>query len=182
MKFPNKINSAIILALCIFAISSSSVFSEILKTKDFQMDFPKKPAYEKQNTESEIGNLPMDIYIYDASNNEKDDNLVYGLISTEYPDSLINSNMTDILSDFFNNAIQGAVSNVSGKLISQTDLKLNNFPGREIKINYNDGAAVIKMRLFLVQNKMYILQTITLTEKDSNKSIDKFMNSFKLLK
>jgi hypothetical protein len=69
---------------------------------------------------------------------------------------------------------------VHGKLLSEKIIQINGFPGREARIDFRDGLAVITMRAYLVKNKMYILQTITETKKDFNKSIGKFMDSFKL--
>ena len=42
--------------------------------------------------------------------------------------------------------------------------------------------AVISIRIYLVDSEVYMLQTITKTDKDKNASIEKFMNSFSLLK
>ena len=51
-----------------------------------------------------------------------------------------------------------------------------------VKIDFNGGRAFIQMRLYLVENKMYLLQTITEAEKDNNKSVGRFMDSFALIK
>jgi len=153
----------------------------LLKSKAFQIEFPKEPNAETKVIDSEIGPLSMKIFMYDASKTGKDDNMVYGLIYTEYPDSLINSDFASQLPVFFRNAIDGSVKNVAGKLLSVTEIAINGFPGREIKIDFGNGMAIIKMRFYLVKNKMYIIQTITETGKISNKSIDRFMDSFKLV-
>jgi hypothetical protein len=153
---------------------------EIYEVADFKAKFPSKPTYETQVVNSAVGNLTMHIHMYDASNTGTDDNLVYGIISTEYPDSTIDSNDSELMSNMFRSAIDGAVSNVKGKLLSEKNISIGKYPGREIKVDYGDGVAFIRMRLYLVKNKMYILQTITLTEKDNNASINEFLNSFQL--
>ena len=153
---------------------------QLFESTDFQAFYPNLPSSQVKTVNSAVGELKMNIFMYDASNNEKDENLVYGIITTEYPDSIINSSNTEVLQNFFRNSIDGAVNNVNGKLISESTIDIDGFPGREIKVNFRDGLAVIKMRMYLVNNKIFTLQTITKTENDLNKSIDKFMNSFKL--
>lgn len=154
----------------------------LFASKGFSMKFPFKPGSEQRVVNSAIGELNMSINMYDASGNKNDSNLVYGLIYTEYPDSLINSDKKEILDDLFRNSINGSVTSVSGKLLSEKIAEIDGFPGREVRIDFQDGMAIIRMRLYLVKNTMYILQTICETKKDNNKSIDRFMNSFKLIR
>jgi hypothetical protein len=54
------------------------------------------------------------------------------------------------------------------------------YPGRKFRVDVQNGVAVMTMRAYLVRNKLYMLQVITETKKDLNKSIEKFMNSFSL--
>jgi hypothetical protein len=129
---------------------------------------------------SEIGELKLNIFVYDASESGTDENLVYLVSSTEYPDSLINSEKTEILPDLFKNTLEGILSNINGKLLSETVIDINGFPGREVKVDFMEGQAIIKIRIFLVKNILFMIETITETGKVPNKSIDRFMDSFKL--
>lgn len=99
-----------------------------------------------------------------------------------HPDSLINSDKKEILADVFKNAVNGAVETAHGKLLNEMIIEFKGYPGREIRIDFQNGTAVITMRLYLIKNKMYMLETITVTDKDFNTSIKKFMNSFDLLR
>ena len=153
----------------------------LLKSDEYKIEFPVKPVPQTQMIKSEIGELKMDIFMHDASENEKDENLVYGFMYTEYPDSLINSGKTELLTNFFRNAIDGSLGNVKGKLLSETIIEIDKFPGREIKIEFMEGLYIMKMRFYLVRNKMYIIQTITDIKKTDNKSAERFMGSFGLI-
>lgn len=147
----------------------------------YKIKFPKEPTEKTQLVNSEIGELKMNILIYDTSKVGKDDNLIYMVNYTEYPDTLISSEKTEILDDFFRNSIDGAVKNVRGELLSEKIIQIGKYPGRDIKIDFRDGMAFIRMKIYLVNNKMYLLQTITQNKRDFNKSITKFMDSFELL-
>lgn len=172
-----------LVVLVTLVLSFSNIEEWVLfQTKHCEMYFPKKPHELSQTINSTLGTLNMNIYSYEVPDSINDDNLLYNLMETEYPDSLINSDKKDILVKFFRDAIDGAVSSIHGKLLSETIIHYEDYPGREIRIDFKDGLAVIKMHFYLVKNKLYMLQTITFTKNDNNESINKFMNSFKLIR
>lgn len=152
----------------------------LFEDKDCTILFPKKVETTSQEIASELGPLTLFITMYDASEDKSDNNLVYGLFTSVYPDSAIHSNKKLMLPGFYRGAIDGAVKNVKGKLLSEKTIFVNDYEGREFRVNYSDGLAIIKMRCILVKNVMYMLQTICLTEKEENASSKKFFDSFKL--
>jgi len=149
----------------------------------FTASFPKKPDADSQLIASPLGQLRFNTFMYDASEDSTDENLVYTVITTKYPDSLVKeAQKPAFVKGLFDGAIKGAVKNVKGKLLSQKEISFEGYPGREMKIDFQDGLAIIRMRIYMVNTWMYTLQTITYTGKDENKSIYRFMDSFKLLK
>ena len=181
MKTPQRLAATIILAILTLSFIHPDDWI-VFESNGYKMLFPKKPADQTQVVNTAIGKLKMGIHMYEVADNEKEDNLVYGLIETEYPDSVINSDKKDLLDNFFKNSIDGAANNVHGKLLSVTEIQLDGYPGRSFRIDLKDQHAVMTMRAYLVKNKMYILQTITEAPKDFNKSINRFMDSFTLKK
>ncbi len=141
--------------------------------------FPKKVTTRVDTVPSELGQLRLSITLYDASA-DKDDNVVYAFYETAYPDSIVHSDKTELLPRFFRGAIDGAVKKVNGKLLTEKEIMIGRFPGREIKVSYNEGEAMIKMRCYLVHNIMYIQQLITMAAKDGNAAANQFMESFHL--
>ncbi|MCC7029456.1 MAG: hypothetical protein IT257_04055 [Chitinophagaceae bacterium] len=169
----------------LFVLLLGSSFNEpaswlTFETGEASIQFPGKVNTESNVVDSEVGKLTMKITMYDASSEDTAENLVYGLFSTIYPDSVISSNKKETVPKFFRGAIDGAVKNVNGKLLSEKEITIGKYPGREIKVDFNEGQAVISMRCYLVKNVMYILQVITLTPKAGNASIAKFFDSFAL--
>jgi hypothetical protein len=152
-------------------------------TSEFNILFPKIPTNTLKKINTEAGEIEMQIYMYNSSKDETDENLIYSVTSSEYPKEHIQSHIKhDNLDTFFRNSIDGMVSNVKGKLISESKINMGKFQGREIKIDFKNGLAIIRNRTYLVGNNVYFIQTITKTEKENNKSIEKFMNSFTLKK
>uniref|UniRef100_UPI0032168E70 hypothetical protein n=1 Tax=uncultured Draconibacterium sp. TaxID=1573823 RepID=UPI0032168E70 len=149
---------------------------------NFLMLFPEEPKEHSQIVETEIGNLEVKQYVFEPQLG-KDANVLYGSGFTIYPVDIIDSRQMgeEQLSEFFTNSINGTVSNVQGRLLSTHIIKYKDYPGREIKIDVKDGLAVIKMRSYLIQNKMYILQVISPSKNTFNKSVNYFLDSFEVV-
>lgn len=147
-----------------------------------KMLFPKAPANESQTVNTAIGELKLYNHSYEVPDGVQDDNLVYVLSETEFPDtSTINSKSSkEVIDKFFRGAVDGGVSNAHGKLLTEETIQLDGFPGKKFRAGVQDGAAIMTIKTYLVKNKLYMLQVITETKKDFNKSMDKFMRSFML--
>ena len=149
---------------------------------NFQILFPQQPVKNEQTLETPLGKLSVVQYNLEPKLGS-DANLLYGVGYTVYPANTINSGkMSDEELDvFFKNSVDGTVSNVQGKLLSTLIIDYEGYPGREIKIDIKEGLAIIKMRSYLVENKMYIIQVITPVKNNFNTSINYFLDSFKLI-
>jgi hypothetical protein len=66
-------------------------------------------------------------------------------------------------------------------MLSKKVVELKGYSGREIMIGFEDNTIIANMRLFLVKNKMYMVETMTESKNKSNQSISRFMNSFDLI-
>jgi len=152
------------------------------KSFGFKIEFPEEPTARIQEVNSGTNILKMNMFMYDVTKTrKKDDNLVYLINYTVYPDSSIKSNDKEVLQNFYRSSIDATVENVHGKILSEKIITLKGYSGREVRIDFKDGLAVINMRLFLIKNKMYMMEIITETKNDFNLSIKRFMDSFELL-
>lgn len=151
----------------------------LFETDNFSIEFPQKPVEKTQSLPTTIGDLKIVMWSAESKKGE-DDNLVYSLMLSDYPDSLINSDKVELLDRFFRGSVDGAVNNIKGKLLSEKNIELSGFPGREARIEYANGKSIIKMKLYLVHNRMYILQTITEPGKEDNPNSFRFHDSFKI--
>ena len=151
------------------------------KENKFSIEFPRKPEESDRKIQTEIGELNMNILMYEVGK-FKDENSVYGLIYSDYPDSLVNSDFKDeYIDEFFENAIKGTVNNLKGQIIEEKRVLLSTYPGREVKISFMEGQGIMKLHVYLVKNRAYILEAGCETKNDNNKSMDRFFNSFVLI-
>ena len=140
---------------------------------------PGKVSVSNQVVPSELGDLKMDMF--SCSPKTGDDNIIYMIVHSVYPEGGISSENKDKIDEFFESAINGAVSKVSGKILSQEDLSLGGYPGKEVKIDFNNGMFIITLRMYLVKNEVYMLQVVSETKKSGNESSNKFMESLQLI-
>lgn len=148
--------------------------------KGWSIYFPGKPEESQQNVSTAIGDQAMHIYMYTAPSPANEDNFVYGVIQSIFPDSLVNSAKTEMIEPLMRNSIDGAVKNVKGELLSESVIDLDGFPGRAVKVSFQQGAGFINLRIYLVRNTLYILQAICDKSKDNNASTKRFLDSFQL--
>ncbi|MBU3661166.1 MAG: hypothetical protein FGM14_14935 [Flavobacteriales bacterium] len=86
---------------------------------------------------------------------------------------------SDSVNDFFNSRIVGSVDNVHGKLLNEEIIKYKNYPGRKIRVIWQNGELVNNIIFYLINDRLYYLQVTCSTSNDFNKDVYKFLNSFK---
>lgn len=174
-----------LLALLI-VILANTAFAKVdkwqtFKEAGFEIEFPYRPKHTTQAVNSEVGVLNIGIFMYEAIPQEKDENLVYTIMTTVYPDSLINTMKPEMLATFFRSAIDGGTKAMNGKVLSEKTIDFNGIPGRYVRVSFGDGAYIMNMKAFLVKNKLYMVQVASEISNEENSSATRFLNSFKLL-
>ncbi len=147
----------------------------------FTILMPGKPEKKEKFVTSSLGELKVNILMLQPPEGT-DDNLMYMLSYTDYPIDHVNSDSTSLLEKLFDSFREGSINAVNGKLLIETIIDYKDYPGREEIVNfkYKNGLAITKIRYYIIKNRLYTLQVITLSAKNFNASIDKFMDSFKL--
>ena len=157
----------------------------LLKSEEhgYQIEFPSLPMDNHPSVNSPFGELKMHVFLYDASMvNKKDENQMYLLNLTIYPpQGEIHSNRGENISEFYRSTIDGIIKQNRGTILTQKEIEINNYPGKEFKLEIKNGKAILTGRLFLIENKMFLIQTIADKKKEGNQAQQKFFESFLLL-
>lgn len=153
---------------------------KISNEKTFEIEFPGTPTDQSKIVDSELGKLSLDIQVYEPKDNSV--NMVYVAMETKYPESVCNQNDSYALNSFYKKSIDGSLNSVNGELISITDISYENKPGKEFKCYFSEGKAIMVYRIFYIDDKLYSFGVITAPEKDNNKKMKSFLNSFNLKK
>ncbi len=144
--------------------------------RTFLIAFPEVPDEQTKTVDSEYGKLSLDIQILEPKG--KEDNMVYIAMETKYPKGVVDPGDKDALNSFYEKAIDGSLNSVNGELISISDIYYKDKPGKEYRCSFSEGNALIVYRYFLIDDNFYSLGVITLPEKDKNKGMKKFFDSF----
>jgi hypothetical protein len=141
---------------------------------------PGQPQKKEQSVNTGAGNVTLELFMYQPEQGA-DDNYLYMISYADLPIDQISSDSTGLINGFLDNARDGAINNVHGKLMAETVIKYQKYPGREMRIDFQNGTAVIQSRIYLIKNRLYTLQVIIPPTKDFNASVNKFLDSFSLI-
>lgn len=131
------------------------------------------------NIETALGTIQTHTFVYQPE--EKEENLVYMIMYYDFPEGGMHSDSTELVKEFFDSTVEEAVASVQGILIYENNLEKQGYPVRQWRINYLENKAAIRTRAFMVKQRYYMLQTISLADADQNSTTEFFVNSFKLL-
>ncbi|RNC86290.1 MAG: hypothetical protein ED556_08325 [Winogradskyella sp.] len=150
----------------------------------YRLDFPTTATKDNKDVPTAKGNVVMHTYTaYPAAG---DDNILYMSSFSEYPESFFPEGLKtqEQIDTVLEGAVNGAVTNVNGTLLSKKDIVFNGYPGRHFKIEVDQAGStyILTMWNILVDYRMYIVQTIALKGSEENDNFKKFLDSFELIK
>jgi hypothetical protein len=136
----------------------------------FKIVMPGAPKQEELETESDFGKGVLHMNVAQA------DKTMYGANYCDFPAEIKNAPLKKV----FDSSRDGAVANLEGKLVRESDIKLGDYPGREIHIGAEDGKQLFRARVYLVDRRLYQVVVFGSKEAAISKQADKFFDSFKL--
>ena len=139
------------------------------------------PTRTERVVNTALGELKLTVLMYQPPKDGNDDNVLYGVSYSDYPAEHVHSDSINSLKEFFDRSITGSINAIQGKKLTETIINYKGYPGREVRVDFKNGMAIIKYRFYLVKNRLYTMQVITLTQKNFNKDINKYLDSFELL-
>jgi len=98
---------------------------------------------------------------------------------SDYPEALVEaSDPATMLAG----ARDGAVSNVNGQLVSDAEITLNGYPGREFSasVTQNGQEIVLRQRVYMVGNRLYQVVVIAPKGEENSTEVEDFFQSFRL--
>lgn len=147
----------------------------------YSIQFKETPSLQNKVVDSDYGKLSMDIKLLEVED-PTHPNLLYMAMETKYPVAVAEEGDTYALNTFYKASIDGSLAAVNGELISINDIYYDSYLGKEYKCYYAGGQALMVYRLFYVEGSLYQHGVITNPDKDDNKDIQRFFQSFKFLR
>ncbi len=148
----------------------------------FRVLAPGPMEHKVDSVETPIGKLAYHTFFYQSPEADSAENYFYMLSYCDYPEGALHADSTELLDEFFDATIESAVESVRGELIYSSERDHRNNPGRIWRIDYLNGQAVIKTWAVFADNRYYALQAVTVKGRSLNRAMDRFLDSFRLLR
>jgi len=139
----------------------------------FSIAMPGMPEEKKQRVTAATGNLDVFLFTIEGKNDS-----AYVISYTDLPAADAAPGTEEKRLDF---AREGAVDRARGKLRSEKKIELDKHPGRELVIE-TDKDAVIRMRIFVVKQRLYQTMALGSGAFVQSKEAALFLDSLKLSK
>jgi hypothetical protein len=168
---PNKITAASFLSLCLLtATFGQGEWPRFKSTEEnFTISMPREPQQERTPGRTPLGNGH---HIYTLDDNGVSFTVSYSVLDNAPTQSKDIKRTLDMARD-----IVAMVTN--GRLLTDTDISIDNFPGRLVRIEKDKR--IWTVRAYLVKERMYQLMATEPKASEPNASVSKFFESFHLL-
>ena len=166
-----------------FSLNGQVTNWKIFDTYDgqFRIEVPGGEMDRKEKViHTEIGEITYVTFVHQMPLKESE-NALYIVSYCDYPANSMHSDSTALLEDFFSNTIEKASDSVYGEIRYEDDIYYIDYPGKLFRIDYRQGTATLKSKIFVVNNRFYNIQIATTKGKSMNDAADHFLDSFYLL-
>jgi hypothetical protein len=165
---------SLLLALCLTGCSAKP---QEFKSEAgrFSIMTPVALQEEAKSLETEAGKINLHLFAAQL------DDIAYVIAYSDYSPEAAPPGYAEKMLD---GARNGTVGNTRGKLVSETNISLSGYPGRELVIEVrgeDQPPTTFKGRLFMVKNRLYQVTVVAPRGKAGDKLVDEFLQSFKLL-
>jgi hypothetical protein len=169
---PNKIAAAFFLSLLwLTAAVGQGEWPEFKSTEEnFTISMPGEPQQERTTGQTPLGNGH---HIYTLDDNGVSFTVSYSVLDNVPTQSKDIKRTLDMARDMV-----AIVTN--GKLLTDTDISIDKFPGRLVRIEKDKR--IWTVHAYIVKDRMYQLMTTEPKAKEPNASAAKFFESFHLLR
>ncbi|HEU4387479.1 MAG TPA: hypothetical protein VFV34_06760 [Blastocatellia bacterium] len=168
---PNKTAAAFFLTLFLVTVAvAQGEWPRFKSTEEnFTISMPREPQQERTTGRTPLGNGH---HIYTLDDNGVSFTVSYSVLDGAPTQSKDIKRTLDMARD-----LVAMVTN--GKLLTDTDISIDNFPGRLVRIEKDKR--IWTVHAYLVKDRMYQLMTTEPKAKEPNASVAKFFESFQLL-
>ncbi|MCL5275564.1 MAG: hypothetical protein M1434_12605 [Chloroflexi bacterium] len=140
----------------------------------FTVTMPATPKESSQSVDTAAGKI--DLYLYTAQVGTS----AYLVSFSDYPaDMMSQADPAKVL----DGAMNGAVTNISGTILSSQDITLSGNPGKDFSAEgkiKNPGDGSVRGRIYLVKNRLYQIIVVGMKDQIPTADADKYLQSFKL--
>ncbi len=162
------------IAAAVVGLAAHYASGDVLTNQDgrFTVNFPGKATESTQRINTQKGVAVAHIYKYQASNRA-----TYTALYSDYPPGSVGPSPAETIYD---GAINGALGQANGTLKSSTKVEANGLVGREAVFDAPSQKESVRVRYFLIGDRLYQVAYNGPTGSESGKNANAFLESFKI--
>ena len=146
----------------------------------FSVLVPGQFVTNQKSIPTEVGELPCKSFVYqDTLGHSK--NELYVISYCDYPSGTFHRDSVSLIDEVLEVSVDQEREILNGNVTYNHKTKVEGYPGRIFRLNYQNGEVVMKSKIFLVGDRFYTIQVYTLYKHNLNFNVDKFFNSFRLI-
>lgn len=146
--------------------------------QSFEILTPGEMKNGEKKILTEVGQLHPVTWLHQGDKN--DPNYLYLISWVDYPEGTFHRDSTETIQEMFDISIETSLKDLGGTLAYKSESTYGGYPGMLYRVSYNNNRAVVKGKLVLANDRFYMLQVYTLSEKSMNYDMDRFLDSFRL--
>ena len=161
--------------LTLFALAVNDAHAEwkeyAISEGAFAISMPAVPVSEDHVVETDTGHIDTHIVMAKTGSS-----VAYAVVYCEYPRDALFCRAPE---KYLSTASDRMVRRMNGTLISEAEIHLDGFPGREIRMSVPNG--ILHLKLYAVGKRSYQIYAVSLDNSGSYADACKFLASFRLL-
>jgi len=159
----------------VIGLASHYAWGDVVSDSDgrFTINFPAKASESTQTVDTKAGKAQVHVYRAEGDNKA----ITYTALYSDYPSGSIARSPADAIYD---GAIKGAVGQGGGKVVSNAKVSNGTVAGREAVFSSPDQAETMRVRYFLVGDRLYQVAYHGPKGSETSKTATTFLDSFKI--
>lgn len=172
----NFIRIGAILAAAI-GLASHYAWGDVINDNSghFTVNFPAKASVSSETVDTRAGKAQVHLYRAEGDNKA----ITYTALYSDYPAGSVGRSPADAIYD---GAINGAIGEGGGKVVSNNKISNGTVAGREAVFSSPDQAETMRVRYFLVGDRLYQVAFHGPKGSEGSKDATTFLDSFKIVR
>ncbi len=170
------------LFLCMFTslLAQSTWMPYESSDHDFTILLPEMPLEKSKTLHTELGQLVTNSYA--VSLDKKSNNFFYSINTVLYPKATFSSDSLSYNNEVLASQIEALSENLKCKVVYQNKMKVSDEEGYLFRLSDDKSGEVVKGLIVMYKDKIFTVTVFTLLDRSLNGDVDKFLNSFTLIK
>jgi len=133
-----------------------------------------------QSIPTQAGEIQLHTYTHKVADSTQQV-FLYSVTYYEYPEVLIPSDSTEMVEQFFSETLSAIADRLEGQIVYSEPIASSDYPTRLTRISYQNDSYALKNKMVLANNRFYLIEVFSTSDQVVDNSINKFIDSFKLL-